>query len=179
MTPHWTPCSLPSWSSPEGHVRRGSGRRVGPAPGRRQDRLAERERSRRTEGRFALHSVDRADDARRLRQRRRREDTGQAERPGIAEELDYKSLTLAQLRARLQSLNVAELEALLGYEEASRARRSKLCWPTGSPARTPSNPPDMTNPQGGNGEPVPRVRAGPSEWPGGSTGSAPCGSRAS
>ena len=47
---------------------------------------------------------------------------GGPERPGIAEELDYESLTLAQLRARLQSLNVAELEALLGYEEASRAR---------------------------------------------------------
>ena len=42
--------------------------------------------------------------------------------PAIAEELDYESLTLAQLRARLQSLSVADLEALLAYEEASKAR---------------------------------------------------------
>ncbi|MBI3692492.1 MAG: lipid droplet-associated protein [Mycolicibacterium aromaticivorans] len=42
--------------------------------------------------------------------------------PPIAEELDYESLTLAQLRARLQSLSVADLEALLAYEEASKSR---------------------------------------------------------
>ena len=40
----------------------------------------------------------------------------------IVEELDYESLTLAQLRARLQSLSVADLEALLAYEETSKAR---------------------------------------------------------
>ena len=48
--------------------------------------------------------------------------TTTASAPEIAEELDYESLTLAQLRARLQSLSVADLEALLAYEEASKAR---------------------------------------------------------
>ncbi|BCI86177.1 hypothetical protein NIIDMKKI_13830 [Mycobacterium kansasii] len=42
--------------------------------------------------------------------------------PAIASELDYPSLTLAQLRARLQSLDVNELEALLAYEQATKAR---------------------------------------------------------
>jgi predicted RNA-binding protein associated with RNAse of E/G family len=40
----------------------------------------------------------------------------------VAVELDYPSLTLAQLRARLQSLDVDELEALLAYEQATKAR---------------------------------------------------------
>lgn len=42
--------------------------------------------------------------------------------PPVAGELDYESLTLAQLRARLNTLDVDELEALLAYEEATRAR---------------------------------------------------------
>jgi hypothetical protein len=42
--------------------------------------------------------------------------------PAVAEELDYEQLTLAQLRARLQSLDLDELEALLAYEEATKAR---------------------------------------------------------
>ena len=42
--------------------------------------------------------------------------------PEIVEELDYESLTLAQLRARLTSLRVADLETLLAYEDATRAR---------------------------------------------------------
>ncbi len=42
--------------------------------------------------------------------------------PEIVEELEYESLTLAQLRARLTTLRVADLEALLAYEEASKAR---------------------------------------------------------
>ncbi len=42
--------------------------------------------------------------------------------PEVADELDYETLTLAQLRARLQSLDVDELEALLAYEEATKAR---------------------------------------------------------
>jgi hypothetical protein len=42
--------------------------------------------------------------------------------PPIAVELDYESLTLAQLRARIQSLSVADLKALLSYEEAAKAR---------------------------------------------------------
>lgn len=42
--------------------------------------------------------------------------------PAVATELDYEALTLAQLRARLQSLDVDELEALLAYEEATKSR---------------------------------------------------------
>ena len=42
--------------------------------------------------------------------------------PGIAAKLDYDSLTLAQLRARLTSLRVADLEALLDYEGQTKAR---------------------------------------------------------
>lgn len=42
--------------------------------------------------------------------------------PAVADELDYESLTLAQLRARLNTLDVDELEALLAYEEATKAR---------------------------------------------------------
>jgi hypothetical protein len=44
------------------------------------------------------------------------------EPPPVAGELDYDSLTLAQLRARIQSLSVADLRALLAYEETGRAR---------------------------------------------------------
>ena len=42
--------------------------------------------------------------------------------PDIVADLDYESLTLAQLRARLTSLRVADLEALLAYEDATKAR---------------------------------------------------------
>jgi hypothetical protein len=42
--------------------------------------------------------------------------------PEIVTELDYGGLTLAQLRARLHSLDIDELAALLAYEEATRAR---------------------------------------------------------
>jgi len=42
--------------------------------------------------------------------------------PAVAIELDYPELTLAQLRARLQTLDVSELEALLAYEQATKAR---------------------------------------------------------
>jgi hypothetical protein len=45
-----------------------------------------------------------------------------ASAPEIAEELEYESLTLAQLRARLATLRVADLEALLAYEDATKAR---------------------------------------------------------
>ena len=44
------------------------------------------------------------------------------EPPPVAGDLDYDSLTLAQLRARIQSLSVVDLRALLAYEEAGRAR---------------------------------------------------------
>ena len=81
---------------------------------------------RRTEGRFALYSVadgveataGRGQEAVTKSSRKKAAATA----PPIAEELDYESLTLAQLRARLQSLSVADLEALLAYEEASKSR---------------------------------------------------------
>lgn len=45
-----------------------------------------------------------------------------ADAPDIVVELDYNGLTLAQVRARLQSLSLDELEALLAYEESHKAR---------------------------------------------------------
>jgi hypothetical protein len=80
-----------------------------PAPSTNGERL--------TEGRFALYT------------------TGEPENPAptdiepaksvppdVVGELDYESLTLAQLRARLPSLKVADLEALLSYEDATKSR---------------------------------------------------------
>lgn len=76
---------------------------------------------RRTEGRFALFSSGDPETS----------DTGETgtrqasaatEIPAIVTELDYESLTLAQLRARLPSLSVDDLEALLAYEGATRSR---------------------------------------------------------
>ena len=42
--------------------------------------------------------------------------------PEVVERLDYETLTLAQLRARLSTLRVADLEALLAYEDATKSR---------------------------------------------------------
>jgi hypothetical protein len=42
--------------------------------------------------------------------------------PEVVERLDYETLTLAQLRARLSSLRVADLEALLSYEDSTKSR---------------------------------------------------------
>ncbi|QNI08255.1 lipid droplet-associated protein [Mycobacterium kubicae] len=80
---------------------------------------------RRTEGRFALYSVaDPAgfDPADRSTTPSSGEDQSTVPAPAVVSELDYATLTLAQLRARLQSLDVAELEALLAYEQATKAR---------------------------------------------------------
>jgi hypothetical protein len=71
-----------------------------------------------TEGRFALYTVADGVETKTAGSTA----TATATAPAIAGELDYDSLTLAQLRARLQSLSVADLEALLAYEEASKAR---------------------------------------------------------
>jgi hypothetical protein len=79
---------------------------------------------RRGEGRFALYSEPdaatgaAADPPTRPVARGKKTVTA----PAVAEELDYEQLTLAQLRARLQSLDVDELEALLAYEEATKGR---------------------------------------------------------
>ena len=76
---------------------------------------------RRTEGRFALYSWGPSppDSPTRTAASRPRQT---ASAPAVVEELDYEQLTLAQLRARLQSLDVDELEALLAYEDATKAR---------------------------------------------------------
>jgi len=74
-----------------------------------------------TEGRFALYSTGEPET---------RDDTpvtkpvkkGAATAPDVVAELDYESLTLAQLRARLPSLKVADLESLLDFEESTKAR---------------------------------------------------------
>ena len=80
-----------------------------------------------TEGRFALYSVP--DAGARAASAKVEPDVSGAdaeprvlEAPPIAAELDYDTLTLAQLRARIQTLSVADLRALLAYEEAGRAR---------------------------------------------------------
>jgi hypothetical protein len=71
-----------------------------------------------TEGRFALYSVGDAPDP------ETPDETPGPDlaAPGIAADIDYDALTLAQLRARLQSLSVGDLEQLLAYEETTKAR---------------------------------------------------------
>ena len=85
------------------------------------------EGDRRAEGRFALYSVAEAhEDASALtnsvRPSKKSGGGTAVPLPEVAEELDYVSLTLAQLRARLQSLSVDDLESLLAYEQATKAR---------------------------------------------------------
>jgi hypothetical protein len=77
---------------------------------------------RRTEGRFALYTS--ADAATGPSDTRSSAEPAQqsVSAPAVVEELDYEQLTLAQLRARLQTLDVDELEALLAYEEATKGR---------------------------------------------------------
>jgi len=83
---------------------------------------------RRAEGRFALYSVsdtaESVDSPTQPVAARKPKSAASANVPAptVATELDYPQLTLAQLRARLQSLDVAELEALLAYEQATKAR---------------------------------------------------------
>lgn len=67
-------------------------------------------------GRFALFSEGEPE------QSETREPSTNGAAPGVVEELGYEALTLAQLRARLNSLKVADLEALLAFEEANKAR---------------------------------------------------------
>lgn len=92
----------------------------------------------RTEGRFALYSFsdsgedgDDAGDAvappsapaKPAAEAKGGQDAGaEVPVPDLVDELDYGSLTLAQLRARLASLSLDELETLLAYEEATKAR---------------------------------------------------------
>jgi len=72
-----------------------------------------------TEGRFALFSDGAADTQ---PAPAKAEPAGPVQAPAIADSLDYASLTLAQLRARLTSLKVADLQDLLTYENLTKAR---------------------------------------------------------
>jgi hypothetical protein len=72
-----------------------------------------------TEGRFALFTGGEPDAAKPAAKEAR---LAQADPPDIVAELDYEALTLAQLRARMPSLRVADLEALLAYEGATKSR---------------------------------------------------------
>jgi hypothetical protein len=81
----------------------------------------------RAEGRFALYSVSDAPETSDPptgpgRQSKKSAADKSVPQPEVAEELDYPALTLAQLRARLPSLDLGELEALLAYEQATKAR---------------------------------------------------------
>lgn len=77
---------------------------------------AEQNGERLTEGRFALYTTGEPDvpDAKPA--------TAAKAAPAIVTELDYESLTLAQLRARLPSLRVDDLETLLAYEGKTKSR---------------------------------------------------------
>ncbi len=88
---------------------------------------------RRTDGRFALYSVgDDGEAAPRPAKRTTKRAPAKkattktappaAQAPPIVAELDYDALTLAQLRARMTSLSVADLRALLAYEDAGKSR---------------------------------------------------------
>jgi hypothetical protein len=78
---------------------------------------------RRAEGRFALYSVTDAPESRSGDvAANSKQSKKSVPEPSVAAELDYPTLTLAQLRARVQSLGVDELEALLAYEQATKAR---------------------------------------------------------
>lgn len=79
------------------------------------------ERDRRADGRFALYSAD-PPEPDTSTEKTDGKKTAAPEPPDIVVELDYDDLTLAQLRARLQSLRVDDLDALLSYEEATKAR---------------------------------------------------------
>jgi hypothetical protein len=72
-----------------------------------------------TEGRFALFTGGEPDTADPKPDEAK---LAPADPPDVVAELDYESLTLAQLRARLTSLRVADLETLLAYEDATKSR---------------------------------------------------------
>ncbi|UMB70800.1 lipid droplet-associated protein [Mycobacterium paraterrae] len=76
----------------------------------------------RGEGRFALYSSPGSDAAEDWARTAAKPTKQSVSAPDVVDELDYEQLTLAQLRARLQSLDVSELEALLAYEEATKGR---------------------------------------------------------
>ncbi len=81
-----------------------------------------------TEGRFALYSMAETAEAGlagasgRAGGQSKRSAGPSAAEPAVADEIGYSTLTLAQLRARLPSLGVDDLEALLAFEQATKAR---------------------------------------------------------
>jgi hypothetical protein len=72
-----------------------------------------------TEGRFALFTGGEPDTG---PEPASATNSADVDPPEIVTELDYESLTLAQLRARLSSLRVADLEDLLTYENSTKSR---------------------------------------------------------
>ena len=70
-----------------------------------------------TEGRFALYSTGEPESPAPTDIK-----SAKSVPPDVVGELDYESLTLAQLRARLPSLKVPDLDALLAYEDATKSR---------------------------------------------------------
>lgn len=82
--------------------------------------LPVRDGERLTEGRFALFSGDQ--DANMTSAPTEETSSTPPDAPEIVAEIDYASLTLAQLRARLTSLRLPDLEALLAFEESTKAR---------------------------------------------------------
>lgn len=97
-----------------------------PAPGAGdgQSASAPSPRESANQGRFELYSMapTSEDCAEQVSNDRPTADVTTAERPEIAEYLDYDNLTLAQLRARLRTLSVADLTSLLDYENTGRGR---------------------------------------------------------
>lgn len=76
-----------------------------------------------TEGRFALFSEGEAhSEAHSEVPGAATAPTSNGEVPAIVDKIGYETLTLAQLRARLTSLKLTDLEALLAFEEANKAR---------------------------------------------------------
>ena len=78
---------------------------------------------RRTEGRFALFTSGEPETSEDGEPSTPRRASAATETPAIVTELDYESLTLAQLRARLPSLGVDDLERAPGI---SRAMASQI-----------------------------------------------------
>ncbi|MBY6411724.1 lipid droplet-associated protein [Rhodococcus sp. BP-252] len=67
-------------------------------------------------GRFALYSTPPAEAT------EEPEPAVTAEKPDIVELVDYDTLALAQLRARLRTLSLDDLETLLTYENSTKSR---------------------------------------------------------
>ncbi|PRC46309.1 hypothetical protein C6A85_90730 [Mycobacterium sp. ITM-2017-0098] len=84
--------------------------------------LPVRDGERLTEGRFALFSGDQDATKASASTEVLTPPAVSSDAPEIVAEIDYPSLTLAQLRARLTSLRLPDLEALLAFEESTKAR---------------------------------------------------------